>query len=70
MKINYTDYEPSDVIRMIREWTGLTQKEFGKSIGKKERTIQDYEAGRIRYNTDVLTAITKKHGVKITIEKK
>lgn len=70
MKINYTDYEPGDVIRMIREWTGLTQKEFGESIGKKERTIQDYEAGRIRYNTDVLTAIAKKHGIKIIIEKK
>lgn len=70
MKINFTDYEPKDVIRMIREWTGLTQKEFGKSIGKKERTIQDYEAGRIRYNMDTLAIIAKKHGIKIIIEKK
>ena len=70
MKINFTDYKPSEVIRMIREWTELTQKEFGKSIGKSERTIQDYEAGRIRYNADTLATIAKVHKIKIVIEKK
>lgn len=70
MKINFTDYKPSDVIRMIREWTELTQKAFGESIGRSERTIQDYEAGRRRYNMETLATIAKKHGIKIIIEKK
>ncbi len=69
MKISLNDYEPKDVIRVIREWTELTQKEFGKSINKSERTIQDYEAGRRRYYTETLREIAKVHNVKIIIEK-
>lgn len=70
MEINLTNYEPKDVIRIIREWTELTQKEFGKSIGKAERTIQDYEAGRSRYYIDTLYEIAKVHNIEITISKK
>lgn len=70
MKISLNDYEAKDLIRIIREWTELTQKEFGKSIHKSERTIQGYESGRRRYYTDTLKTIAKVHNVKITIEKK
>lgn len=70
MKLTFNNYETKEVIRIIREWTGLTQKEFGKSIGKSERTIQDYESGRRRYYTETLKKICKVHDVKITIEKK
>ena len=70
MKLNLCDYEPKDVIRIIREWTGLTQKEFGKSINKAERTIQDYESGRSRYYIDTLYMIAKVHNVEIFISKK
>lgn len=69
MKISLNDYETKDVIRIIREWTELTQKEFGKSINRSERTIQDYEAGRRRYYAETLKAIAKIHNLKITIEK-
>ena len=57
MRIKFNDYEPKDIIRFIRESTGLTQKEFGKSINKSERTIQDYESGRRRYYTETLKNI-------------
>ena len=70
MKLIANDYEPKDVIRIIREWTELTQKEFGKSIGKSERTIQDYEAGRCRYYIDTLYKIAQVHKITIVIEKK
>ena len=69
MKINFNNYDTKDIIRIIREWTGLTQKEFGKSIKKSERTIQDYEAGRRRYYSETLKFICKVHKIKITIEK-
>ena len=65
MEINLTNYEPKDVICIIREWTELTQKEFWKSIGKVERTIQDYEVCRSRYYIDTLYKIAKVHNVKI-----
>lgn len=70
MKLNLCDYEPKDVIRIIREWTELTQKEFGKSINKAERTIQDYESGACRYYIDTLYDIAKVHNITIVIEKK
>ncbi len=70
MKVMFDEYEPKEVIRFIREWTGLTQKQFGDSIGKSERTIQDYESGRRRYYADTLKMVCKVHGIKITIEKK
>ena len=70
MKLNLSDYEPKDVIRIIREWTELTQKEFGKSINKAERTIQDYESGRSRYYIDTLYKIAQVHNVEIIISKK
>lgn len=69
MKIKLNDYEAKDIIRIVREWTGLTQKEFGKSIGKSLRTIQDYESGRRRYYGETLKQICKVHKVNIIIEK-
>lgn len=70
MRLNFNDYEPKEVIRIIREWTGLTQEEFAKSINKKKRTIQDYEAGKCRYYTETLKQICKIHNIEIIINKK
>lgn len=69
MEIKFNDFEPKDIIRFIREWTGLTQKQFGKSINKSERSIQDYESGRRRYYVEMLSDICKVHGIKIVIKK-
>lgn len=70
MELKFNDYEPKDIIRIIREWTEETQKDFGKSIGKSTRTIQDYEAGRRRYYVETLEQICKAYGINIIIEKK
>lgn len=70
VKICLSDYEPKDVIRIIREWIELIQKEFGKSICKAERTLQDYEAGRSRYYIDTLYKIAEVHKIEIVITKK
>lgn len=39
------EYSKGEAIRIIREWTNLTQKEFAKQIGKAKRTVEQYEAG-------------------------
>ncbi len=70
MELKFNDYEPKDIIRIIREWTEDTQKDFGKSIGKSERTIQDYESGRRRYYAETLKQICKIYSINIIIEKK
>jgi len=70
MKFVANEYEPKDIIKMVREWTELTQKDFGKSINKTLRTVQDYEGGRRNYNITTLMEMAKKHNLTITIEKK
>lgn len=70
LKIKANEYDPKDIIRIIREWTELTQKDFGKTIGKAERTIQGLELGETGYSIKTLLKIAKVHGLVITIEKK
>ena len=69
MKVNLKDYDRGSFIKIIREWTGLTQKEFGKELGKSLRTIQEYEAGITAYNIRILEKITKRFNISITAEK-
>lgn len=70
MKIVATNYKPNETIKIIREWTELTQKEFGETINKSKDTIQSYELGRANMNLNTLYEIAKKHNLIITIEKK
>lgn len=69
MRINANNYEAKDSLRMIREWTGLTQKEFAKIIGVSETTIQNYEQGLRNFTFLKLLEICKKTNVQITITK-
>ena len=70
MKIKVSDYETKDILRIMREWTELTQKEFGESIGLGDMTIYFYEKGRRRCYLDTFFKMAKTHGITITIEKK
>lgn len=70
MKITANEYSPQEIIKIIREWTELTQKEFGKSIHRSERSVQSLELGERNYDMGTLLQIAKIHGITITIEKK
>lgn len=70
MRVNLKDYDSGTFIKIIREWTGLTQKDFGKAIGRSERTIQDYESGKTSYTSRTLEKISKKFDISIITEKK
>lgn len=70
MKVNLKDYGRGAFIRIIREWTGLTQKDFGKAIDRSERTIQEYEAGTTNYNIRTLEKIIETFNISIIAEKK
>lgn len=39
MKIDATNYTTEEILKIIREWTGLTQKEFDSSINRSERSM-------------------------------
>lgn len=70
MKITANDYEPKDIIKIIREWTELTQKDFAKTINRTRDSIQKIESGKRGYSMSTLLDIAKKHNLTITIEKK
>lgn len=70
MKIKANDYTKGEIIKIIREWTGLTQAEFGKSIGKSKPSIQAYELDKVNFGIELLLKIARKYDLVITIEKK
>lgn len=70
MKIIANNYTPPEIIKIIREWTELSQKDFGKTLHRSERGIQAFELGKRSYNMQTLLQIANTHGLTITIEKK
>ena len=59
MKLEANNYKPEEIIKIIREWCELTQKEFGKEVDIKESTIKNYEQGRRNYTFKTLMEISK-----------
>lgn len=69
MKLHATDYTTEEILKILREWTGLTQKDFGKTISRSERSIQSLESGDRHCTVDTLLQIAKTHNIKIVITK-
>ncbi len=70
MKINLNDFSDGEILKIIRDWNGLTQEQLAKKIGKNKRTIYDYESELYTYNMKTLRKIAKELNLTITIEKK
>ncbi len=70
MKIVANKYTEAEVIKILREWSGKKQDEFGRDFDLSRMTIQGYERGVRRYTFETLMRIAKKYGYTITIEKK
>lgn len=71
MKFEANKYDAKDIMRIIREWTELTQEEFGESIGKRGRAwSRNIENGYTRVYFEDFLKIIKKYGITVTIEKK
>jgi len=70
MKIIANDYEPKDIIKIIREWSNQTQEEFGSTIHRSKHNIQSMELGRNNIYLHTLLEIAGKHDLIISIEKR
>jgi len=69
MKIIANNYEPKDIIRIIREWSDQTQEEFGASMNRSRHSIQSMELGRNNIYLHTLLEIAETYNLVITIEK-
>ena len=71
MKINKNNnYKSGEIIKIIREWAELSQRDFAKSINVSTQTVQSYETNRRVYNINTLKKIAEKHDLEIIIRKK
>lgn len=69
VQLKATDYTANEILKIMREWTGLTQREFAESIYRTERNIQSYEQAERQMTVETLLQIAKTHGIDITISK-
>ncbi len=69
MKINANKYETKDILKIIREWTNKTQKEFGNDVGKTNEWVKANEAGKTNYYFKDLLDLCKKNNIDIIISK-
>ena len=70
MRIIVNDYTPQNIIKFIRQSTGLTQRQFAIKIGKSRNTVQSYELGRIKMSLNDFIEMCKIFNIKITVEEK
>lgn len=69
MKIIANNYTSRDLIKIIREWTELNQKNFGKTINKSMGAIKKYEDGERDYKFTTFMEICKTHNIKVILTK-
>lgn len=69
MKLIANDYEPHEIFKIVREWTGLTQEELGLEMSKKGRAWAKFiENGKNRFYFNDFLEIIKKHGFQLIIQ--
>jgi len=70
MEIKVKDYKSNDILKFIRESTGLSQTEFAKIIGKSRDWQASNEIGRTNYYFKDLIEIAKLFNIDIIIKEK
>ena len=58
-----------EFIKKLRKDNHLTQKEFGKTINRSERSVRTLESGTRHLTVETLLNIANTHNFKIIIEK-
>lgn len=69
MKLKLNDYK-DEIIKILREWSNLSQEELDVKINKNRRSIYDYEKRNYTYNMVTLRKIAKVLNLDIIIVKK
>ena len=68
MKMNTKDYPNGDIVRFLREYANLIQKDLAKHLRKSVRTVQRYEAGELKIDIETIKSICKLCDLSLMIE--
>ncbi len=70
-KIIANNYTPGETIKILREWSEMTQEDFAKILGYKGRSaITKIESDITKISFNKLMELAKNENLIITIEKK
>jgi len=64
------NYNPNEIIKIMRQWTELNQTEFGKKINRGRDAIAKIENDTNKISFDKVMEIIKKNNMIMIIEKK
>ena len=68
MKLNLKDYANKDVIKFLREYGSMTQKDLANYLNKSVRTVQRYEKGDIGIDLETIRSICQLYDLNLIIE--
>ena len=66
MKINATKYEANEIMKIIREWTNLSQEKFALKISMDRTYYASVEAGRRNISLENIKKIADGFGVSLS----
>lgn len=70
MQIKVNDYEIRETIKIIREWSELSQKDFARLVNKSYGAIIKYENGQREASLSTFVDICRKNNIEIILKKK
>ena len=70
MKLKANDYASSHLIKIIREWTEMSQQDFAQSIGLTRSAIAKYEGDERNFSFATFMKICREHNIDVILEKK
>lgn len=70
MKIKAENYEANEIVKIIREWTNLSQEKFAKELDRSRNGINNIENKRNKMYLNDFLEMCKKFNITVTIEKK
>ena len=70
MEINASKYNAKDIMKIMRDSTNMTQKEFGSLVNKSSEWVKANESGKTNYYFKDLLELAKKCDIEIIIRQK
>ena len=69
MKIKANDYKANEIMKIIRDWTTLSQHKFAEQVGRSRNGINNIENDRNRIYLNDFLDICDNFGITVTLEK-